>query len=79
MEAEALRKAEAIAEAERKRVAASIRGSLNKQVGLRRVVLSASPAVQLQESAVCVCDWSPTPFPCVACDFCLSFCLHHLA
>ncbi len=33
VEAEALRKAEAIAEAERKRVAASIRGSLNKQVG----------------------------------------------
>ncbi|DBB06189.1 TPA: hypothetical protein ACH3X3_009738 [Trebouxia sp. C0006] len=50
VEAEALRKAEAIAEAERKRVAASIRGSLNKQIEAEPVSARASIGADEQAS-----------------------------
>ncbi|DBA82190.1 hypothetical protein WJX77_010418 [Trebouxia sp. C0004] len=50
VEAEALRKAEAIAEAERKRVAASIRGSLTKQQEAKPVSVRASDGADEQAS-----------------------------
>ncbi len=58
VEAEALRKAENIAEAERKRVAASIRGSLTKQVGLCCAVLSTGASGSCVSCNAAQCDSS---------------------